>query len=467
MKNYRCEVIMQALGTVLQISLLLFFLALTIWLWGINHTIGIIVILGVVMTIAFYLITTVISIYDPASPFSTRFSAILRELGHFAKTTDALIATGMDELDGKCMTWISNNATMFESVAGMARVATYLPDDIRRDERLDHTHVGPKLLRSIISSNAIRLGLTNGNLFSTVNTIRNAMTSWEGVPISLACDVLAQLHEILRTTVYKDPVVSESIALILEHVDIDIPSDLLVQTRRPAYETLVDLVLIPSLTLEGKRAALSILWRYSLSLCTLMWPGNTPETPVPTEGEWQWKVVCVLVDTASANGMDDPSMERLEFRVAWAAALSRKTLDVRRLLYNGPREEHDPSASLWLRSFGERQFECYLIDRVQISQFRMENRIDLHKAAMDCLVLRTSIFIPRAFIIPPPDDQTSFLELGFDVDKEYKPEFIAALYEWYLNQKCSARSYPTSFISKQYVRFAILEFLEEQLGPKP
>ncbi|KAG8983753.1 hypothetical protein FRB93_007068 [Tulasnella sp. JGI-2019a] len=277
MQKYRCEVVMQALGIVLQISLLLFFVALTTWLWGINHTIGIIAIVGVVITFSFYLITTAISIYDPASPFSTRFSTILREFRPFAKPSDAPIATGMDRLDGKCIAWVSSNATMFESVAGMARVAVRLPDDIREDEKFGHTHVGPKLLRSIISSNAIPFGLTNGSLFSTVNTIRNAMTSWQGVPVSLACDVLAQLHGTLRTAVHKDPLLRESIALILEHVDIDIPRDLLIQTRRPAYETLVDLVLTPSLTLEGKRAALSLLWRYSFRSegHTWMWPGNT------------------------------------------------------------------------------------------------------------------------------------------------------------------------------------------------
>ncbi|KAG8983752.1 hypothetical protein FRB93_007067 [Tulasnella sp. JGI-2019a] len=86
---------------------------------------------------------------------------------------------------------------------------------------------------------------------------------------------------------------------------------------------------------------------------------------------------------------------------------------------------------------------------------------------MDCLSIYTSWHMDHLLWSMTPGADQTLLELGFHVNDQFEPEFIAALYEWHFIQTYQPISVPTSCISKQYVRFAILPFLIEQLGPKP
>ncbi|KAG8998453.1 hypothetical protein FRB94_006880 [Tulasnella sp. JGI-2019a] len=412
MHEYHGEGIMQTLGTILQISLFLFLIALTIWLWGVNHIIAVIVLIGVAITFASHLITTVISIFDAASPFSTRLSAYLRWLEHPTANTAVL--------DAHCIAWVGRIATMPESIAGVVRVAPCLPEETRRDEKLDLIIVGVRLLESIIRSNAIPLGLFNGSLIFTVNEIRNANIGWQDVPISLAQKVITQLYDTLSTVIDKDLAVTESIVQILEHANIQIPRN---QFRCPTKKTLTDLVLIPSLTIEGKRAALSLLWKHY----HFEFKHSTLFFPLPAEGEWQWKVAEILVDTVRADGVYDQNLERLDFRVSWAAALRLEKADAVKLLYGGTYRE-----SPWKNVFGKSEFLTYLVSSRRVR----------------------------------PDDFTQtmigLVEIGFNVDQEFHPASMAALYQWYRIR--NKTSLPTSESPKRYVKLAILKFLELQFG---
>ncbi|KAG9027659.1 hypothetical protein FRB95_007557 [Tulasnella sp. JGI-2019a] len=156
------------------------------------------------------------------------------------------------------------------------------------------------------------------------------------------------------------------------------------------------------------------------------------ESPVPAEGEWQWKVVGALVDTTFADGVYDSSTERLEFRVNWATGLSLKSLDIRDLLYDGPHEEYDMSVSPWSRSFGKCKFRDYLSHR--IGQFQNKSNVALRKAAMDCLSIYTSWHMDHLLWSMTPGADQTLLELGFHVNDQFEPEFIAALYEWHFIQ---------------------------------
>ncbi|PVF96659.1 hypothetical protein CPB86DRAFT_663139, partial [Serendipita vermifera] len=69
MEKWRMKEIIAALPVLLYCSLVLFFVGLTQWIWGVHKTVGGVVLGGTVLGGAFYLITTLLGVVFPSCPY--------------------------------------------------------------------------------------------------------------------------------------------------------------------------------------------------------------------------------------------------------------------------------------------------------------------------------------------------------------------------------------------------------------
>ncbi|KAG8951547.1 hypothetical protein FRC03_012488 [Tulasnella sp. 419] len=78
-EKWYLEGIIQTLPSLLQISLFLFLIGLTDWIWHLNKMVAALICSFAIITFLFYISTTAISIFDPSSPFQNGFSRKLRK----------------------------------------------------------------------------------------------------------------------------------------------------------------------------------------------------------------------------------------------------------------------------------------------------------------------------------------------------------------------------------------------------
>ncbi|KAG8956130.1 hypothetical protein FRC03_010908 [Tulasnella sp. 419] len=260
MKQYRLELVVEILPTILQLSLFLFLIALVDYLWALSHVIAFIAIACFGLSLFLYGGATVSSLYDSSSPFTTRFSAMLKakisKIIPRRRTIDEEVARyRATEQAGQCVAWLRDNATSFLSVSTMAKAATLLPSRLRTSLELDAKSIGPSLLRSIISNNAIQLGAVNGSLSSTVSVLHDVLADWVPLQLSVLTEtIIHQLHSTIRWTITNDPSSSELIIKVLEkfaYAGDSTPLDL---------DLLMTYLQILSLDNDGRRAGLKLLW---------------------------------------------------------------------------------------------------------------------------------------------------------------------------------------------------------------
>ncbi|KAG8910364.1 hypothetical protein FRC02_007244, partial [Tulasnella sp. 418] len=78
--KWHLEGIIQTLPSLLQLSLFLFLIGLTDWVWQLNKTVAAVICAFAIITFLFFAGTTTISVFDPSSPFQNRFTIHLRGL---------------------------------------------------------------------------------------------------------------------------------------------------------------------------------------------------------------------------------------------------------------------------------------------------------------------------------------------------------------------------------------------------
>lgn len=273
MHKYHCEQVIQALGSVLQISLFLFFAALAYWLWNINKAVAIVVITGACSTLALYLVTTLISIFDPFSPFSTRVSSSLRSV-LLMRSRNANLASSRE-----CLAWMQANATSFDTVKIMSVAWARLGWDFSSPaESLEHRRVSWDLLSAIVSNDGITAGAVDGTLNSTLRTLQ-IVNPWISIDPyggyrDLPGQVIVSLLQVLqRTAVLKprDLVQSEMIVGALFKPDL----------RSAPYnypkidrELLVELIESPVTSDIARAKSFAHLWSNHYDLCRRI---RTPE----------------------------------------------------------------------------------------------------------------------------------------------------------------------------------------------
>lgn len=320
MHKYYCELIIQALGTILQLALIIFLGALAYWLWYINTSVAVVVIAGGIATVVFYIATTTISIYDYTSPFSTRLSSTLRSL---FRPPSPLSPAASSRLDAQCIAWMRDNFTVVESVIVTAKAAAFLPFEAQYHFGLDLTVVGPLLLRSLLTTNVIPRSYAQGTLLPIVEMLREALGTWRGVPLDLACTMAAQLHEVLRITVHNEHTLCDVTAQLLEPFSSQVTQDSIESARPPTKELFVAMLKVPSLSARGKRSVISLWWNYfklSEGRVAREWAQEHVRDALVRSplDSWPVNMTCELATTVGSRAAFDGDINRLEARIWWS-----------------------------------------------------------------------------------------------------------------------------------------------------
>lgn len=318
MKRNHCELVIQMLGSVLQASLFLFFIALSNWLWYINRVMAGLVIAGTIITAIFFIVTTCHSLFRDYSPFSTRFSCMLRELW---APSDKLRPSASSH---SCIVWLRKHATSFQSVKAMAEAWTRCecPGD---EEPLKHEDVSSDLIGAIVSSDAITTGSEDGTLFSTVRAIKR-VAPWDenSKPSERDKQVVHGLKQALRRAQddkdVQDPVLCEMIVSSLPrssfpHWKQDLSHDPIDR------KVLVDIASSPLVEAKGRSTALLYLWEEHLSELERKLPSAL------INGEtWPWKIAGALAKDAQISHPTTFDPVCMQFRLHWAIRLGLHAL---------------------------------------------------------------------------------------------------------------------------------------------
>ncbi|KAG8923956.1 hypothetical protein FRC02_010783 [Tulasnella sp. 418] len=324
MQNYHFDFIHQALPILLQISLSLFVLALIIFLWDIDYRVASIVLGFGGIGPLFYSITIA-----STSPFSTspssfgrlsRYSwwdwntglekGLAEELARSPGNSEA--SNTLLNLASECVVWMKENATEFNSVAAMARTATLLPEDLRREKNLKGKEIASLFITSILANNELELGAYKGTLNSTLRSLLEVVMDWKPTTLSnTTVTLITKLQATLRLIVANDQSSSELVLKLLGLFASNTSSDRL---HPIDMDVLRSVLAIPSLDSTGKRVALKFLWVEM----------NKAEAEVLYEwltSPWFEEVVAKLLSSTqwldAEKTVADPDEELLRFRLLW------------------------------------------------------------------------------------------------------------------------------------------------------
>lgn len=283
MRQYRCEIVIQGLGSVLQISLFLFFVALAYWLWSINRTVASVVIAGVLATLIFYISTTAISIFDEFSPFSTRVSATLRRI--FPSTMRARLVPSTT-----CVMWLYEKATSFQTIRAISEAWVRFDFD-----QLDIPHhvLSSRFLKAAIASDAITNGYTEGTLMTTLRALQAIdpwRSRWNDKPRKLddnGMGVVRPMQQCFTSAAIKHDL------LMCESIMAALPDPIVVKHGREQLDrdTLIELIESPmTQVLARDKAAAYLLKQLPVdpyyNLCAV--PSGS------LAHSWQWRLVNAL-----------------------------------------------------------------------------------------------------------------------------------------------------------------------------
>ncbi|KAG8941199.1 hypothetical protein FRC03_004746, partial [Tulasnella sp. 419] len=330
MESYHFDFIIQTLPTLLQISLVLFLVALVIWLWEIDHRVSAVVLGFGLVGLLFYAIATIISIWDSTSPFSTRLTNRIGELLHYPgwgpngpengstekmatlpRTVQPKSGSNILNLASECVAWMKENATELNSVAAMARMAIILPGNVRREKNLIGLEIAPSFITSILANNALELGASNGTLNSTLRNLYEVVVDWKPTTISpTTLTLIIQLQEALRFIADND---HSSTELVLKILGLFASGTSIYRLPPIDMDILQSVLEISSLDNNAKRVGLKFLWAEMKKV----------EAEVLHEwltSTWFKKVGKLLTSTQwmnSSKTIADPDEELLRFRVFW------------------------------------------------------------------------------------------------------------------------------------------------------
>lgn len=277
MKEYHCEVVIQALGSVLQFSLFLFLVALAYWLWSINTTVASVVIAGVIATLIFYILTTVVSVSNEFSPFTTRVSATLRRL--LSAPLDRSLAAS-----GACVSWMNDHAVSFNSARATAIAWASLRDDPHKPS---HSSAASKFVRAVVSSDAIAVGYANSTLETTLRAL-DAVEPWKSAAGEMICldemgwsVVNSLLNTLALSAAKRDFPLCGSIIDTLP----DVRHTLIRFYFTPGPVPFVEVITSPQTSRYVRERACSWV------LIHQEWQRNFPDYfPEPEAASWQWRV---------------------------------------------------------------------------------------------------------------------------------------------------------------------------------
>ncbi|KAG8947011.1 hypothetical protein FRC03_001227 [Tulasnella sp. 419] len=181
LEKWKFQAVVETLPTLLQFSLFFFFIGLIDFMWPLNIAVGILILLLSVLTLLFYVVTLLIGILDPNSPFQTRLTNVLRK--RFTPKKPALVQgqdTKMDILRARCVDWLQQRTTFSETIGIISRAITLLTDDAKKAINLDSAGaILAYLLRSLEYNGRVYLGVSAEGLQSSLIPLRDAISQWD------------------------------------------------------------------------------------------------------------------------------------------------------------------------------------------------------------------------------------------------------------------------------------------------
>ncbi|KAG8940891.1 hypothetical protein FRC03_005026 [Tulasnella sp. 419] len=180
-EKWKFQAVVETLPTLLQFSLFFFFIGLIDFMWPLNIAVGILILLLSVLTLLFYVVTLLIGILNPTSPFQTRLTNVLRK--RFASKKPALVEgqdTKMDILRARCVDWLQQRTTFSETIRIISQAITLLTDDAKKAINLDSLGAMlAYLLRSSEYNGRMYLGVSAEGLQSSLILLNDTISHWD------------------------------------------------------------------------------------------------------------------------------------------------------------------------------------------------------------------------------------------------------------------------------------------------
>ncbi|KAG8921650.1 hypothetical protein FRC02_012445 [Tulasnella sp. 418] len=178
LEKWKFKMVVEALPALLQFSLFFFFIGLIDFMWPLNTAVGVLVLLLAILTLLFYVVTLLIGILYPNSPFQTRLTNVLREW--FIPKKLAPVTPHNENikiLQARCVDWLQQRTTCSKTMGIISRAVTLLTEEGRRAINLNHPReMVAYILRS--SEGQVYLGISAEGLQSSLVALKDVLFQW-------------------------------------------------------------------------------------------------------------------------------------------------------------------------------------------------------------------------------------------------------------------------------------------------
>ncbi|KAG8923748.1 hypothetical protein FRC02_010927 [Tulasnella sp. 418] len=178
--KWKLQAVVETLPTLLQFSLFFFFIGLIDFLWPLSTAVAILIILSAFLTHLFYIVTLLIGILYPHSPFQTRLTNVLRKRFIRKKPASSMDQSEKkDILRARCTEWLKERTTFSDATDIVARAVVLLTDRARKVIKLDYVDMLAYFLRPWVHNGRVYLGLSGKHLQSSLMVLHDLILRWD------------------------------------------------------------------------------------------------------------------------------------------------------------------------------------------------------------------------------------------------------------------------------------------------
>ncbi|KAG8956462.1 hypothetical protein FRC03_010827 [Tulasnella sp. 419] len=180
--QWRFQAVVEILPTLLQLSLFFFFIGLVDFLWPLNGSVASLVTALAVLTALFFIVTLLIGIFYPNSPFQTRLISLVRDIVPKSLTPESEDQTKQlnDVMMARCVDWLKQRTTVSSTIGVVARAIVLLTEEARRKINLGSGgDMLAYLLRSSVYHGRVYLAIPSEGLQSSLLVLRDLIKSWK------------------------------------------------------------------------------------------------------------------------------------------------------------------------------------------------------------------------------------------------------------------------------------------------
>ncbi|KAG8945364.1 hypothetical protein FRC03_001744 [Tulasnella sp. 419] len=178
--EWKLQVVVETLPTLLQFSLFFFFIGLIDFLWPLSSAVAILIIISAFLTHLFYIITLWIGILYPHSPFQTRLTNVLRKRLIPKKSASNMDQSGkMDILRARCTLWLKERTTFSDATGVVTRAVVLLTDRAKMVINLDYGEILVYFLRPWVYNDRVYLGMSGKGLQSSLIMLQDLISQWD------------------------------------------------------------------------------------------------------------------------------------------------------------------------------------------------------------------------------------------------------------------------------------------------